>query len=374
MEQQTKEIVVRYADIRGEGPQDYLKLTEEREYFVPSSYEETEEGLKLTFNQEGLISFQELHKENAVRKYAVLLKVIELEKIAGQFEFSLNPDNLYYSLTGSVKVLMRDIADDEEDSSERFLKEYKALAGAVLYRKYSYTDFLQGGKSLLKKKSYTEKFYYAESIGELQEYLKEKTEKEHEKQQKEQQLVLKRTQRFLKFLLTVFCAGTILGAGFAGYYQWKIHPYNQAVQNAMCAYIDKNYVELIDSMKNIELEQMNHYHKYILAEAYVNSENLSVEQKENILEGLTVNQNEKIFEYWIHIGRLNAVEAENIAMQLSDDELLLYAYLLDRDIIQKDTTLDGEEKKEKISELDDKIEEYTEHLMEEVTEDTTETE
>lgn len=176
----------------------------------------------------------------------------------------------------------------------------------------------------------------------------------------------------MKLWLTILGVGTILGVVFAGYYQWKIYPYNQAVQTAMCSYIDKNYVAMIDSMKNIEPEQMNKYHKFILAQAYVNSENLSAEQKENILGSLIVNQNEKIFEYWIYIGRLNAVEAENIAMQLSDDELLLYAYLLDRDITQKDTTMDGEEKKKKISELDSKIEEYTEQLIEEATEETPE--
>ena len=310
MEQKTKEIVVRYADIRAKGEQDYLTLTEESEYFVPAVFEETEDGLKLIFNQEGLISFQELYKENELRKYVALLKTIELEKMSGQFEFSLNPDNLYYSLTGSVKVLMRDIADDEEDSSKRFLKEYKALAGAVLYRKYNYEDYIEGGDSLLKKKKCTEKFYNAETLEELQEFLIEKTESEHEKQQKEQQIVSKRAQMSMKLWLTIFGVGTILGFAFAGYYQWKVYPYNQAVHTAMCAYIDKNYVELIDSMKNIETEQMNKYHKFILAEAYVNSENLSVEQKENILESLTVNQNEKFLEYWIYIGRLNGISGE----------------------------------------------------------------
>ncbi len=364
MEQQEKEIVVRYADIRAEGQPDYQKLTEEREYFVPAAYEETEEGLKWTFNLEGLISFRELYKEAAIRKYAVLLKATELEKLVEKFEFSLNPDNLYYSLTGSVKVLVRDIADDEADNNERFLEEYKALAGAVLYRRYTYEDFLEGGNSLLKKKKRTEKFYSAETLEELQEFLVERTETEHQKLQKEQQIVSKKAQRLLKMWVTVFGVGTIIGAFFAGYYQWKVQPYNHAVQSAMCAYIDKDYITLIDSMKDVELEKMNRYYKYILTEAYVNSENLSIEQKENILENLTVNQNEKVFEYWIHIGRLNAVEAENIAMQLSDDELLLYAYLLERDIIEKDTTMDGEEKKAKLSELDGKIEDYTEQLME----------
>ncbi len=368
MEQQSKEMILRYADMRADGTEEYRRITEENEYFVPAVSEEGEEGLKLTFCMEGLLSFKELQKETALRKYAVLLRTLELLKLSGTFEFSLHPDNLYYTLTGSVQVLLRDIVDEEERNEEKFLKEYKALAGAVLQKRYSFEDFCEGGESLLKKKTVTMPFFEAESAEDLKKYLMEKTEKEHERQQKEQQLVNRKNQRFLKILLAILAAGTVAGALFAGVYCLRIYPYSKAVQDAMCAYVDHNYVALIDDMKHIEPEQMNHYYKYILTEAYVNSENLSVEQKENILSGLTVNQNEKIFDYWIYIGRLNAVEAENIAMQLSDDELLLYAYLLDRDLTKKDTKLDGETKKERLKELDNKIEEYTKQMTEEETE------
>ena len=367
MEQQIKEIVLRYADIRADGMKDYTKIAKELEYFVPVDYEETENGLKLVFQTEGLISFTELGKEDDVRKYSVLLKTMELKDIVEDFEFSLSPENLFYSLTGYVKIMVRDIADKEEDNRKEFLKKYKALVGTILQPKYSYEDFIEGGESLLKKRKFTKKIYYG-SEEEIQEILSEKIENEHEDLLHEKQIVYKRSQRRLKITVIMLGILAVVGIAFAGYYFEKIYPYDNAVQGAMNAYIDKNYIELIDSMKTIRLSQMDNYQKYILAEAYINSENLSLEQKTTILSTLTVNQNEKIFDYWIYIGRQNPLEAENIAMQLSDDELLLYAYLLDKDITQTDTEMDGEEKKARLSELDNKIKEYTEKLTEEVTE------
>lgn len=369
MEEQTKEIILRYADIRAGGEKDYTELTKKTEYFVPAKYEETEDGLKLIFRLDGLLPFSGLYKEEAVRKYAVLLETLELGRFAETFAFSMHPDNLFYSLTGKVKVLVRDMADNEEDNRKEFLRKYKALAGAVLYRRYTYEDFKEGGESLLKKKKFTEKIYESQTLEELRELLGERTKKEHEKLQKEKQIVYKRSQRIIKAATVIFGIAAAAGAAFAGYYLEMRYPYESAVQDAMNAYIDKNYIALIDAMKTVRLKQMDRHQKYILSEAYINSENLSLEQKQIILSTLTVDQNEKIFDYWICIGRQEPVEAENIAMQLSDDELLLYAYLLDRDITQTDTKMDGEEKKKKLSELDQKIKEYTEKIVEEEAQD-----
>lgn len=366
MERQIKEIVLRYADIRADGKKDYIKMAEESPYLVPMDFEETEDRLKFTFRTEGLISFAKLGKEDGLRKYSVLLKTLELKNIVEDFEFSMNPENLFYSLTGDVKILVRDIADQEADNRKEFLRKYKALIGTILYKKYTYEDFIEGGESLLKKKKFTEKICNG-TEEEIREILRERTEYEHEKLLNEKQIVYKKTQRILKITTVIMCVLAMAGIAFAGYYFGKIYPYESSIQNAMNAYIDNNYIELIDSMKEVKLSQMDNYQKYILAEAYINSENLSQEQKTTILSTITVNQNEKIFDYWIYIGRQNAIEAENIAMQLSDDELLLYAYLLDKEITQTDTEMDGEEKRARLNELDNKIKEYTEKLTEEDT-------
>lgn len=362
MEHRIKETLKRYADLRAENEADYGRLIKPSGYLVPAEYEETEEGLRFKFEIDDLIPFTELAKEENLRKYAVLLKTMELKELCKEFEFSMNPDNLYYSLTGEVRVLVRDLADLEDIREEQFLKKYKALLGAVLQKKYSYEDYLEGGESLLKKKKLTMPFYEAETEEEVREILRERTKTEHEKLLYEKQIVYKKPQRLLKTAVVVLSILTAAGIAFAGWYEGRLRPYETAVRSAMNAYVDKNYVALIDAMKPVGIGHMDRYQKYILAQSYVNSENLSTEQKETILSTLTVNQNEKIFEYWIYIGRQNASEAENLAMQLSDDELLLYAYLMDKSIVQTDTKMDGEEKKSRLEELDRKIEEYTKKM------------
>ena len=60
-------------------------------------------------------------------------------------------------------------------------------------------------------------------------------------------------------------------------------------------------------------------------------------------------------EYWIHLGRLETGEAQSIAMQLSDDQLLLYAYIQELDLVSGDLELEATEKVNKISDLEGKI-------------------
>ncbi|MCM1145144.1 MAG: hypothetical protein NC318_13890 [Blautia sp.] len=367
MECREKEIVLRYADIRAAETADYRSLASSKAYFVPMDFEETEDGLRLTFQMDGLLPFTGLGREENVRKYAMLLKTLELQDLVEEFTFSMEPGNLFYDILGNVKILVRDIADKEAENHKDFLKKYKALAGSVLYERYSYEDYMEGGESLLKKKKFTESIYYGNEE-EIRGLLQEKIEYEHENLLHEKRIVSRKSWKWLRITAVMLGIMAAAGVAFAGYYAGRIYPYGNAVQSAMNAHIDKNYVALIDAMKNVSLSRMDSHQKYILAEAYVNGENLSTEQKTNILSTLTVNQNEKIFDYWIFIGRQNPVEAENIAMQLLDDELLLYAYLLEQDIVRADTEMEAEEKSTRLDTLDKKIKEYTEKLTQTETE------
>ncbi len=46
-------------------------------------------------------------------------------------------------------------------------------------------------------------------------------------------------------------------------------------------------------------------------------------------------------------------------MQLSDDELLLYAYMLDKSQTESNTTISGEEKEQSLKDIQSKIDELT---------------
>ncbi len=79
---------------------------------------------------------------------------------------------------------------------------------------------------------------------------------------------------------------------------------------------------------------------------------------------MTIRENEKKLDYWIYLGRMETEEAENIAMQQSDDQLLLYAYLKEKKKVETDTKLSGAEKTAALTALEEKIQPLKEKYSE----------
>ena len=141
-------------------------------------------------------------------------------------------------------------------------------------------------------------------------------------------------------------------------------PRKNALLNASNSFLDGKYIKVIEDLKNVDMKYLDKYQKYILAVSYVRSESLTPEQKENVLETIHIDGEEKIKDYWIYLGRLNTAEAENLAMQRSDDELLLYAYITEKAILEKNMKISGEEKIERLADLEKKIEELAKQYEE----------
>ena len=97
----------------------------------------------------------------------------------------------------------------------------------------------------------------------------------------------------------------------------------------------------------------------MLATAYIQGQvvdTFSAKDKENILSKVTYQSNEKVLDYWIHLGRLEVDKAEDLAMTMSDDQLLLYAYMHELHQVEEGG-LSGEAKKGRRQELIKEIEE-----------------
>ena len=147
-------------------------------------------------------------------------------------------------------------------------------------------------------------------------------------------------------------------------YFWRI-PRQDKITAANDAYLQKDYIRVIDSLKDFEIGQMERAQKYILATAYIQGESVdsfSTKDKEVILSKINYQSNEGIFDYWIHLGRMEVKEAENLALQMSDDQLLLYAYLQELSQIEDNQEMSGEEKSSKKQDLMKKVEELADKL------------
>lgn len=155
------------------------------------------------------------------------------------------------------------------------------------------------------------------------------------------------------FLLSLLSLASVYSFG------WYM-PRQKGLRAAEDAYIRKDYRSMIDSLKGFQVDELDHAWKYMLATAYIQGQavdTFSAKDKENILSKVTYQSGENVLDYWIHLGRMEVKEAEDLAMKMSDDQLLLYAYMHELRQVGEDEGLSGEEKSSRKQELVKEIEE-----------------
>jgi type VII secretion protein EssB len=359
--------VVKKSSMVANDKYDRHKLEVAGEHFLAFEYEETAEEITFTYDVKNAVAFANIHQEDMVTKLNILMQVAKLIRDTKAYIFSILPDNLYYNSNGSVYIKSRDVIGSEKViGTTDFINSYKALIGCVLNRQYTFRDYIEGGNELLKKSKLTNAILPLDNEDSIVEYLEDTKRNYIDKQTKTKVYISKSGSRFLKIACIVLLILTILLGTYGGIEYFNKMPYLTAVNNADNAYIENNNVAVIDSLQEIDIANLDKHQKYILARAYLSSENLTNEQKENILSKLTLASNEKELEYWCYVGKSDVGEAENIAMQLSNNELLLYAYMKDKAYTESDISISGEEKAQKLEEIQAKINNLSKELTDEV--------
>ncbi len=364
---------IRKANMSAQDRYDWGKMIFPQEKCLQSSYEEEKEELIFFYDTEGYKPFVQIKKERREEAMINLLDCGNLIEVCRNYKVELRPENLYYDIHNQVFVMYRDVyGKGEEFDEEEFLKQYKALTGFVLQDKYNYEDYYDGGMELLQKDKFLELIAKADTVEEIEKCLLEEYERliaEHRETKIE---IDKKKYKRKKTALAVTSILLVLALTFSGYELFWMKPYERAVIKAQRDYLKINYSGVIEDFEKTDMSRLSVYDKYILAYSYIQCENLTEEQKKNINSALSLDTNEKILDYWIALGRLEVSEAENIAQQVSDNDLLLYAYLKEKNMLETDTEISGSEKEERMEELDSKIERLLEGDEDETEEETTE--
>lgn len=364
---------IRKANMSAQDRYDWGKMIFPQEKCLQSSYEEEKEELIFSYDTEGYKPFVQIKKERREEAMINLLDCGNLIEVCRNYKVEMRPENLYYDIHNQVFVMYRDVyGKGEEFDEEEFLKQYKALTGFVLQDKYNYEDYYDGGMELLQKDKFLELIAKADTVEEIEKCLLEEYERliaEHRETKIE---IDKKKYKRKKTALAVTSILLVLALAFSGYELFWMKPYERAVIKAQRDYLKINYSGVIEDFEKTDMSRLSVYDKYILAYSYIQCENLTEEQKKNINSALSLDTNEKILDYWIALGRLEVSEAENIAQQVSDNDLLLYAYLKEKNMLETDTEISGSEKEERMEELDSKIERLLEGDEDETEEETTE--
>lgn len=358
--------IVKKSELTAKNIYDYKKLHFYNPHLLTCEIVEEKETLEFSYHIKYLTAFTEIHSEYRIKQLGILIGVSELANLAESYYFQLNPENLYYDVNGYLMVKQRDIYEPGKEFQEvDFTARYKALVGYTLYKKYSYEDYFQGGMQLLNKNEFLKPFYEAASVEEIKNWLYKAYIQEDNLNKLTRIQVGKSKYRNLWIMLICFTILLLASGSILGFQFTKVIPEKEALLIAGNAYLESNYVMVIDALRDFPVDSMPLHQKYLLAVSYVKSENLVSDQKDNILSVMTLHGDESLMNYWICLGRLDLVEAQNIAMQQSDDELLLYAYLKEKYQIEIDTQMSGEEKVQRLDSLNSKIDPLSEKYISE---------
>ena len=348
---------IKKSAIHAKDSYDYKKLCVDRQGLLPCRYEEDREDLYFYYEIKDKTLFDQIKKEHRETKYQILINFSLLKELQADFVLKLTEDNLYYDENGLVYLKERDIyGRGERPDEEYFLTSYKCFVAGVLGSKYSVSQIQESGIEICKSEKWFEPIYKCSSPGEIASILR-KVKKDYVTEQKQEMRKVKKSAYSTWRLVAVVAAvATLVCGGYAGYLSFKTVPKQRQLLAANEAFIQKDYRTCVESLRAVEPEDMDVSTLYILAYSYANMESFRQDEMKMIIENLSTSSNPKQLEYWIRIGRLETKKAEDIALSLSDDKLLIYAYMKEMDDLENDTQMDGTEKKKRLDELESQIE------------------
>lgn len=335
---------------------DYERLAYYDGSLLPCSYEEELEDVIFSYEIHGKKSMLQISEEDREKQYQLLINFEKLWDLYQHYMFLCSPENIYYDENCQLYVKQRDIyGSGKKPEMEEFVEYYQAFICGTFSRKYDIQQMLESGTGMLQKDKAFREICEAHTPAELSELLRTRKIAYIEKERQKRKLVSRKGYNVWRFVAILCFLGMSAGITYTVYASQQVIPMQRAVISAEHAFIQSDYTACIDSMKEIPVEDMDVNIKYVLAVAYANSENFQKEEIDVIVSRLAPTTNEKELDYWIYLGRLDVKTAEDIALSLSDDKLLIYAYMKETDLLESDTNVSGEEKKARLDQLEQEI-------------------
>lgn len=345
-------------DMDAKNPYEYHKLETAKFYFVPCTVEETYDELIFTYDLELLYPFSHARTMRNPEKYGFLLQILESISSSSEYKFSLHPENIYLDAQNRIRILERDLRHEGEGTEDAILEDIRALAGYLLQKKYSFENFKEGGTVLLKKQSTTRYLLEIDNQENAIEVLRTLQKEEREKDQERLLYVNKKGYRSSLWMLGLAVTGCVCMTAVLIYQNHWVIKREASALMAERAYMEQDFPAVMDALAGIPLEQMDRHEKYLLAVVSIRGQSVDsfqAETKERLLSKLSYDGDEHLLDYWISLGRMDADQALDIAMRMSDYQLTLYAYLQKMDLISADNLMPGEEKVQQVESLKEKV-------------------
>jgi len=308
---------------------------------APCTLDETEDSVHFIFDTNGTAPAQTVFNKSKSEKLRFLINAADLNHLSHEYAYDMSTENLLTDINLMPLVLLRDAAFANQPE---FLTQYKALIGSVLFPRYDYDHYINGGHDLYNKDKFLSKIAASETVADVREHLSEAYNQLLRETETTKQLVSNKSVLMSKIFIPVL-AILLVAALFVGGRMFFIDiPFQNSVIAASNAYIHGDHLTVQRELRRFGIDRLSSETRYFLARSYVSTEALTHVQINNILQDLTRLSEPMMFDYWILLGRLYFREAIEIAQRIGDDQWLLFAYLKQEMFVRNDLSIAGEER------------------------------
>lgn len=345
-------------------------------HFLPANYEVTED--KLIFNyaiQRPGYTAKEMQELGTVEKLKAAVNVLSFSDLTQfPYTFFLHPENVYFDYNLIPAVAYRGIKEQMppmEMNQEFLLRNVKCYLISLFSTEYRFEDLYAGNLETVTGNDFINHIKSAGSMEELALYIKplyvQKAAEEEEKYQK----VDKKKYKWSRQLALWFGGAVVVSLAALSYFVFIRSPFQNRLLEADSHFVQNNYTEVISTLNAIKPEDLPATQKYMMAYSVVHGQSFNEEQKQVILNNVSLKSDVNYLDYWVHIGQGNYEEAIDLAKKIGDYDLILYGIAQIREQIINNPELSGEEREQQLSQYENQYEEYNEErnaILEEETE------
>lgn len=333
------------------------------DFFTKSTVQEKEDAFLLTYEVvKDNKSFEQVKKLNRNDKLRLLCNIGKLESfLTSRITFFLHPDNVVFDDNLMPLVIyrgVREIVPPFRMYEDDFLKQYKCLIIALFSKKYSFDQLYNGSLQHAKDTEFERKINEITDLNQLKEYLFQIYQDEQRRTERTMEIVPIKRFRLFKQLSIIMTVLAILIAIPLIYFVFIKTPYQENVLASHGEFLANDYGGVISTLQQEDPEKLPMDTKYILAQSYINVENLSDQEKEIILKNISLKSDENYLLYWIYNGRGWFDESIEKAKYMDDPQLVMYGLIKKMEQAKNNPNLSGTEREELVNELQKELETY----------------
>lgn len=340
-------------------------LKQPSDHFSPLEIEEKEDAFLFQIAiEENHKSWEDIRKLNTNEKLRLLCNLAKLEKfLSTRVTFLLHPETILFDENLMPVITyrgLRNLVPPFELDEAEFLKQFKCFTIALVSKKYDYEQLYNGSLRNADETEFERQVRDIADFTALKHFLEESYRTEQDKTEKTMTLVPMKKFRLFRQLAIIMVLVAVLLAIPLAYYGFVKSPYQDKLLTAHGHYLASDYGETISALRDADPEDLPFQTKFILANSYINIENLSEREKDVILRNVSLKSDPDYLLYWIYNGRGEFEQSLEKAKYINDGQLILYGLIKQMEEARNNPELTGTEREEVLNDLQAELARYQE--------------